>query len=672
MRKSYILYIFLTVFCFNTSHAQSCTELGQNPGTAFPVCGTSTFNQNNVPICVNRQVPNKNCNLAYLTDKNPYWYKFTCYTSGTLGFQITPNNLTDDYDWQLYDVTGKSPEDVYTDASLVVASNWSGETGITGASSAGGSVFVCENAGKPLFSAMPTLVQGHEYILLISHFSDSQSGYSLSFGGSSGGTASITDPNEPHLKAARAICDGTTIAVKLNKKMKCKSLDVTGAEFSITPAIAPIISAKGIDCSNSFDMDSIVLTLASPIPPGNYKISVKTNSSGATLLDNCNRSIPVTDTQSITVYPQIPTLMDSLTKVKCNPSTLELVFKKPMNCSTIEPTGSDFTITGTSAVSIAGASGSCNADGLSYTVNITLSSPIKIGGIYRITLKTGTDGNTIKNECGMETPAGSFIDLTAYDTVASAFTSTVKPGCIADTIQFSYPGSNGVNSWAWQFDNNLKSKQKDTSVIYTVFGQKNVKLIVSNGTCTDSSSQTITLDEKISAAFEGTTLICPTDTAVFKDKSTGKIIKWNWDFGNGNQSIDQYPASQKYPSAARTTEYLVRLIITDKINCTDTASQTIKVFNNCTIAVPSAFTPNGDGLNDYLYPLNAFKASSLIFKVYNRFGQLVFSTTDWTKKWDGTINGKAQDPGTYVWFLEYIHSETGIKYLQRGTTVLVR
>jgi gliding motility-associated-like protein len=60
--------------------------------------------------------------------------------------------------------------------------------------------------------------------------------------------------------------------------------------------------------------------------------------------------------------------------------------------------------------------------------------------------------------------------------------------------------------------------------------------------------------------------------------------------------------------------------------------------NNCYIVVPSAFTPNHDGLNDYLYPLNAYKATNLIFRVYNRMGGLVCETQDWTRKCDGTIS----------------------------------
>ena len=95
-----LLFLSSNIYC------QGCIELGQNPGTAYPVCGTTTFTQSTVPICGQASVPTPCRDGVLYLDKNPYWYKFTCYTSGTLGFVITPNNLGDDYDWQLFDVTG--------------------------------------------------------------------------------------------------------------------------------------------------------------------------------------------------------------------------------------------------------------------------------------------------------------------------------------------------------------------------------------------------------------------------------------------------------------------------------------------------------------------------------------------------------------------------------------
>ena len=101
---------------------------------------------------------------------------------------------------------------MYTNASLTVSFNWSGEGGETGASPAGTSLFVCDGFGQPLWSSMPNLIQGHEYLLLVSHFTQSQSGYDLSFGG---GTAVITDTTPPALKFADAGCGGNVVRVKL-------------------------------------------------------------------------------------------------------------------------------------------------------------------------------------------------------------------------------------------------------------------------------------------------------------------------------------------------------------------------------------------------------------------------------------------------------------------------
>jgi gliding motility-associated-like protein len=58
--------------------------------------------------------------------------------------------------------------------------------------------------------------------------------------------------------------------------------------------------------------------------------------------------------------------------------------------------------------------------------------------------------------------------------------------------------------------------------------------------------------------------------------------------------------------------------------------------------------------------------------VYNRFGQLLFQTTDWTNKWDGSFKGQGADAATYVWILQYTHVDTGKKVEQKGTTVLIR
>ena len=668
MRKAFILTgIFLLINIFSLYAQTTCNVLGQNPGTAFPVCGTSVFTQSSVAECGDRTLISK-CTGAVFTDKNPYWYKFTCFTTGSLGFVITPNNSSDDYDWQLFDITNRNPANVYTDLSMFVACNWSGEAGTTGASAAGTTLINCDGPGVPLFSSMPTILQGHEYLLLISHFTNSQSGYSLAF---QGGSGVITDPTDPHLLSSSAACDGTVIRIKLNKKMKCQSLSANGSEFTLNTSISNIISASGNSCSYGFDTDSITLILNNPLPAGNYTITIQNGSDGNTLKDNCNRSIPLGESIPLVIYPVTPTPMDSLTKPGCAPQTIELVFRKPMRCNSIASNGSDFVVTGSYPVSVIGASGICS-NGLSSKILVQLNRPLQTTGNFQIKLVIGTDGNTIIDECGQETPAGAILLFNTKDTVNANFTYNITLGCEKDIVNYFHNGNHSVNSWRWTFDDQPPSTLQNPSIAYTVFGTKPTQLIVSNGTCSDTLEKTVFLRNTLNAAFEATEIICPGDKAFINNNSIGDIRRWEWDFANGNSSNIKNPPPQTYMTSTANYDAPIKLVVENDIGCKDTAVVKILIVWNCYIAVPGAFTPNQDGLNDYLYPVNAYKALGVKFSVYNRFGQKVFYTENWKQRWDGTFKGQKADSGTYVWILSYTHADTHQKVEQKGTTVLIR
>ncbi len=183
----------------------------------------------------------------------------------------------------------------------------------------------------------------------------------------------------------------------------------------------------------------------------------------------------------------------------------------------------------------------------------------------------------------------------------------------------------------------------------------------------------IIFDNYIEAKFTCTNILCPGETASFKEVSLGNLVEWKWDFGNGQSSNLKDPPNQSYTPRGNS-DYNARpqLIVKNDYGCYDTTKGFIRVAYSCFIAVPSAFTPNGDGRNDYLYPLQAYKATNLNFSVYNRFGELVFHSKDWTYKWDGRYKGQAADAGTYVWVLSYTNSDNGAVVNQKGTTVLVR
>lgn len=946
--NAFFFFFFNCLFVVTIANAQNvCTTLGQRPETAFPVCGSSVFNQTNVPTCTNRSIvvaPCKSDGYTYYDD-NPFWYKFTCFQSGTLSFAIVPVSASDDYDWQLFDVTNKPIQSVYTDESMIVACNWSGRTGTTGANATGTSLFNCGGSGFPTISSMPNLIAGHSYLLMVSNFSASQRGYQLSF---SGGTAKITDETPPHVKEIGVNCIADQITVKLNKKMRCNTLAANGSDFRISssPAIA---SVRGIGCTSGFDMDSIVIQLQNPLPAGNYTITTATGTDGNTILDNCAVGIPANEVTNFTVKgASLPATLAAVTAEGCKSVKITANLNIPIVCSTLATNGSDFIISGPSPVTITAARAICT-NNFATQIELTLSAPMTLSGNYNLAIKTGTDGNTLINECNIPTPVNNNIGFTVFAQPSIAFTQQEKIGCLADTILVQFTPDINTTKWAWYWGNNQSAttqsaqiilqngenrslkfwagnnqcsdsvtKQiavidktikasigiiKDTacalndavytdvslgniierrwdfgngntstaqnppiqsypllqdfktypvklwvknnvgctdSVTYnrvvkpsfpssidtlyfktcapdtitvafdsymlcssvvpngsdfsitgpsqviikeaivncnaqhqtniiklvlqnklaatgtytlqlkvgsdgntllndcgvasapaavaffahgnikatmlakfthgcnqskfelasadnnnvtnwrwqingqTIIGPNwellyninqviNAKLIVSNAACRDSVSNTYPLVyDSLVAAFDIDSLACPNDTLPIINKSIGKIRSWFWDYGNGQQFNIANPPTANFTAAATERLYTLTLRITDIYNCVSTTTKTVRVVPTCNIAVPTAFTPNSDGKNDFLYALNAFKALNLHFVVMNRFGQTIFETREWTKKWDGTLKGIQQPAGTYVWYLQYTDYNTGQRVFKQGTTVLLR
>ncbi len=667
--KNVFLLISATLFSWIMQAQTGCTNPGQTAPTAFPVCGTSVFTQNTVPPCGGNRLPSPGCPTDGVSDKNPFWYKFTCFQAGTLGFLITPNDLSSDYDWELYDITGRDPNDVYSDGKLVVSSNWSGETGLTGASAVGSKRFVCAGPGQDLFSGMPSLVAGHNYLLLVSHFSNTQAGYKLSFGG---GTAVITDPATPRLVKAEANCGGNVISVKLSKKIKCGSIAANGSDFIVTPGGSSPIKSVAVDCSSKFDTDSITITLSQFLAPGSYTLGIKQGDDGNSLLDYCDQAVPLTDVATFTVLPVAPTPMDSLLTPTCSPNQLKLIFSKPISCSSIAADGTDFTLNGPYAVSISDATGNCAGTAtVTKEIILTLSQPLQRNGNFTLLLKSGTDGNTLLNDCAVQTAAGSSISFSIQDTVNADFSYNIQYGCTEDIVDFSHPGQNGVIQWKWNLDDNLSGTQQNAQGRYRVFEEKNIELMVTNGFCSDTSRQNIILDNFLKADFTALDDHCHSEPVGFKSSSIGKITSHAWQFGDGLTGTGD-SVTHVYGPPSGTTAYTVRHTVTDLYGCTKTMEKKVIIYVNCQIDVPNAFTPDADMKNDLLYPLNAIKAEQLDFKVYNRWGQLIFHTNDWKKGWDGRFNGQLQPTGTYVWILQYTHRDTKKRILKKGTSLLVR
>jgi gliding motility-associated-like protein len=163
----------------------------------------------------------------------------------------------------------------------------------------------------------------------------------------------------------------------------------------------------------------------------------------------------------------------------------------------------------------------------------------------------------------------------------------------------------------------------------------------------------------------------PRDTSIVTNQplqlnGTGaEFYLWSPPTGLNNPNI-----SNPVAILANGQRYILQ--VTSTAGCTAIDTIDVNVYKvKPDFYVPDAFTPNGDGLNDVFKPILIGMKSLKFFKVYNRLGQVVFSTNVQRKGWDGTINGNPQDAGVFVWMAEG-EDYLGKIIFKKGTVTLIR
>ncbi|MGZ8517762.1 MAG: T9SS type B sorting domain-containing protein, partial [Chitinophagaceae bacterium] len=144
---------------------------------------------------------------------------------------------------------------------------------------------------------------------------------------------------------------------------------------------------------------------------------------------------------------------------------------------------------------------------------------------------------------------------------------------------------------------------------------------------------------------------------------------WNAKFGLNNYAV--FNPTFNYD---RQTQYTI--VITSNTGCSVTDTLLVKILDDIPvdesgIFVPKAWTPNGDGHNDKLFPIPVNIRELKYFRVFNRWGQLVFETSILRNGWDGIFKGQPAVSDTYTWAAEAI-GEDGKVYKRSGNSVLLR
>jgi gliding motility-associated-like protein len=188
--------------------------------------------------------------------------------------------------------------------------------------------------------------------------------------------------------------------------------------------------------------------------------------------------------------------------------------------------------------------------------------------------------------------------------------------------------------------------------------------------CNDTAYQTVYIQAlPVVNAGRDTSVVVNQPLQLNAVSSDGGGDSWLWSPAEGlnNPGISD-------PVAVLTVNidsvhYLV--VATDSLGCIGVAGIMVTVFKTQPdIFVPNAFTP-GRGTNDIFRPIPVGISSLQFFRVYNRQGELVYSTSRIGEGWDGTVSGKPQVSGAYVWIVEGT-TYTGRVITRKGTMILLR
>jgi gliding motility-associated-like protein len=145
------------------------------------------------------------------------------------------------------------------------------------------------------------------------------------------------------------------------------------------------------------------------------------------------------------------------------------------------------------------------------------------------------------------------------------------------------------------------------------------------------------------------TTLCLEDSVYFTIDAYNYNNSYVWSPAHSFNNLNEAGAWGKLEQA----QSVITLTVTDPFGCVATNSQTLAPGTCCTVNFPNAFTPNGDGQDDYYHPLYNGYHNFHVFRIVNRWGQTVFEDANSNPKWDGTNNGVPQDMGVYFYYIKY-------------------
>lgn len=662
---------------------------------------------------------NKGC--LQNAENNSVWYIFTVSNTGSLEMTLTPLAGGDDYDFSIYNISNASCQDIVDGLEDPVRCNFSATPGAPTGMRAG-FTDTSANVSGPAFLAPMNVTASETYVLVIDNYTSSGQGYTLDF---SGGTANIIDNIPPTLQSVNALtCDTTVvITVRMSEPVKCSSILADGSQFTITGPQQGIdvLGAFGSgECDSSEYTQVVHIVIDSALlAEGTYVLTIQDGTGGFPVLDICDNGAVDGDTLRFDAPAIVLPDFAYIVRSSCfadtviffnisrpgtfngNPvytwdfndgsptsNAIDPVHVFPDSIATVTLTvttddGCTYTMDSTFQV-IPGFSASfgwqptfgCPNEPIQFTDTSQGAADTwlwefgdgGISGQQNPTYTYTTPGDyqvtfTISQTIGGTTCSDSIVQtVTINDQVFADFVIDQNQICAGIPVQFTDTSVGNPQSWTWTFGNDSTSTEQNPLITFDSLGTFDVQLLVDNGCGSDSITQTFSVNEVPEFDLGADTSVCFEEPVVLIAYPGATQTQWSTGENGDSITVTNPPAEIRVTVTNDGCEF------SDIINIYESEDGCI------ILPLPSAFSPNGDGNNDYFRTINPERVEDLEIWIYNRWGQLVFYDNKLVFEWDGTFKGEMQDVGVFTWFVQGFGqaSRGRVPFYRSGNLTLVR
>ena len=261
------------------------------------------------------------------------------------------------------------------------------------------------------------------------------------------------------------------------------------------------------------------------------------------------------------------------------------------------------------------------------------------------------------------------LEITVCVIPQAIFTVSDTSICVGDCINF-LDQSVGSSSWNWSFSEgipNSSTLQNPNNICFNNEGIYKIELITGNplGTIYDTTIRTLVVNPlPIVDAGEDVIINFYGDSVTLY--ATGSVGNYLW---SPVSFLDCPLCIQTDAFPEKTTTYTIFLTDFNGCMASDDVIVTVDVENS--FFIPNTFTPNNNGRND-VFRAYGTQVDQFEMQIYNRWGELIFSTNDLEIGWNGTYKGKLVQEGVYVWKIFFKEKVTGKNYRRIGHVNLLK